>query len=214
MSTPVKPGCSPLLAEALQRRNMLCRAETGGRAALLQLSLAGLCLYDANNLVLLGLLTSQPAPLAASLLYLVEMSLFAVLATSFLSSLWTLLAPLHSLAPLSLTDQQFRLLRLHPSSPGFTKSPDPSQVPSSPLMSPLPGHLTHEVAYLELRTTFAARGRVKYMYLSPSFLDHGGRSVKYGYVVFEEVADAQRILKDGFVTFQKKHQIKLKKMTK
>ena len=86
MSTPVKPGCSPLLAEALQRRNMLCRAETGGRAALLQLSLAGLCLYDANNLVLLGLFTSQPAPLAASLLYLVEMSLFAVLATSFLSS--------------------------------------------------------------------------------------------------------------------------------
>ena len=128
MSTPVKPGCSPLLAEALQRRNMLCRAETGGRAALLQLTLAGLCLYDANNLVLLGLLTSQPAPLAASLLYLVEMSLFAVLATSFLSSLWTLLAPLHSLAPLSLTDQQFRLLRLHPSSPGFTKSPESTEM--------------------------------------------------------------------------------------
>ena len=82
------------------------------------------------------------------------------------------------------------------------------------MMGPLPGHLTHEVAYLELRTSFAARGRVKFMYLSPSFLDHGGRSVKYGYVVFEEKADAQRILKDGFVTFLKKYQIKLKKMTK
>ena len=93
--------------------------------------------------------------------------------------------------------------------------PDPRFKPNAQMMmGPLPGHLTHEVAYLELRTTFAARGRVKYMYLSPSFLDHGGRSVKYGYVVFEEAADAQRILKDGYVTFQKKHQIKLKKMTK
>ena len=142
MSTPVKPGCSPLLAEALQRRNMLCRAETGGRAAVLQLVLAVLCLYDANNVVLLGLLTSRPAPLIASLLYMVEMSLFAVLATSFLSSLWSILAPLHSLAPLSLTNKQFQLLRLHPTSPGFTKSPEPSAAPSSPLVSPLPGHLT------------------------------------------------------------------------
>ena len=87
MSTPVKPGCSPLLAEALQRRNMLCRAETGGRAALVQLVVAGLCLYDANNMFLLGLLTSQTAGLVASLLYLLEMSLFAVLVTSFLYSL-------------------------------------------------------------------------------------------------------------------------------
>ena len=81
---------------------MLCRAETGGKAAVVQLLLAGLCLYDANNMVLLRLLTSHPATFAASLLYLVEMSLFAVLATSFLSSLWTLLAPLHPSTPLKL----------------------------------------------------------------------------------------------------------------
>ena len=93
--------------------------------------------------------------------------------------------------------------------------PDPRfKADTQMMMGPLPGHLTHEVAYLELRTSFAARGRVKFMYLSPSFLDHGGRSVKYGYVVFEEKADAQRILKDGFVTFLKKYQIKLKRMTK
>ena len=93
--------------------------------------------------------------------------------------------------------------------------PDPRfKADSQMMMGPLPGHLTHEVAYLELRTSFAARGRVKFMYLSPSFLDHGGRSVKYGYVVFEEKADAQRILKDGFVTFLKKYQIKLKRMAK
>merc|ERR1719397_415667 len=95
-------------------------------------------------MILLSLLTSRPASLAASLLYLVEMSMFAVLATSFLSSVWTLLAPLHSLAPLSLNTKQFQLLRLHPTSPGFTKSPEPSKVTSStsPLVSPLPGHLT------------------------------------------------------------------------
>ena len=93
--------------------------------------------------------------------------------------------------------------------------PDPRfKADTQMMMGPLPGHLTHEVAYLELRTSFAARGRVKFMYLSPSFLDHGGRSVKYGYVVFEEKADAQRILKDGFVTFLKKYQIKLKRMAK
>ena len=93
--------------------------------------------------------------------------------------------------------------------------PDPRfKADTQMMMGPLPGHLTHEVAYLELRTSFAARGRVKFMYLSPSFLDHGGRSVKYGYVVFEEKADAQRILKDGFVTFLKKHQVKLKRMAK
>ena len=143
MSTPVKPGCSPILEEALHRRNMLCRAESGGRAAVVQLVVAGLCLYDANNMFLLGLLTSQPARMVASLLYLVEMSLFAVLVTSFFSSLWSLLAPLHSHTPLSLTSRQFQLLRLHPSSPGFTKSPESSKAQSSnPGPSPLPGHLT------------------------------------------------------------------------
>ena len=117
--------------------------------------------------------------------------------------------------------------RVLPAQPGVTAvevgyklnyrqpKPDPRfKADTQMMMGPLPGHLTHEVAYLELRTSFAARGRVKFMYLSPSFLDHGGRSVKYGYVVFEEKADAQRILKDGFVTFLKKYQIKLKRMGK
>lgn len=146
MTTPVKPGSSPLLAEALSRRNMLCRAETGGRSAVVQLVVAGLCLYDANNLVLLSLLTSHPPTMVASLIYLVEMSLFAVMITSFFSSLWSLLAPLHSLTPLSLTSKQFQLLSLHPSSPGFTKSPETKRAESSScgLVSPLPlpGHLT------------------------------------------------------------------------
>ena len=37
--------------------------------------------------------------------------------------------------------------------------PDPRfKADTQMMMGPLPGHLTHEVAYLELRTSFAARG--------------------------------------------------------
>merc|ERR1719195_926196 len=70
------------------------------------------------------------------------MAVFAILLTSSLSSLWTMLSPLHSNAPISLTSEQFRLLRLHPNSPGFTRSPDPKpKFPGSGLSSPLPGPL-------------------------------------------------------------------------
>ena len=139
-TTPLRPGTSPVLEAALRRRNLLCRAQDGGRKAGLQLLLALLCLTDANHGLLLGLLTSSPAHLAASVLYLVEMALFAVLLTSGLSSLWSLLSPLHSLTPVSLTSDQFRLLRLHPNTPGFTRSPEPL-TPASKLASPLPGPL-------------------------------------------------------------------------
>merc|ERR1719429_193945 len=86
-------------------------------------------------------ITSHPATLASSLLYLLEMGLFAVLLCSSLSSLWTMLSPLHSLSPISLNPAQFRLLRLHPNSPGFSQSPDPKpRSPAAPA-SPLPGPL-------------------------------------------------------------------------
>jgi len=140
-TTPLRPGTSPVLEAALRRRNLLCRAQDGGRKAGLQMLLALLCLFDANHGLLLGLLTSSPAHLAASVLYLVEMAMFAVLLTSSLSSIWALLSPLLSpLTPVSLTSDQFRLLRLHPNTPGFTRSPEP-QTPASKLASPLPGPL-------------------------------------------------------------------------
>ena len=100
-----------------------------------------LCLFDANHMFLIKSITSHPATLASSLLYLLEMGLFAVLLSSSLSSLWTMLSPLHSLSPISLNPAQFRLLRLHPNSPGFSQSPDPKpRSPAAPA-SPLPGPL-------------------------------------------------------------------------
>ena len=163
--TPLRPGTSPVLEAALRRRNLVCRAQDSGRRAGLQLVLALLCLYDANHSILLHLLTSSPAHLASSVLYLVEMSLFAVLLTSGLSSLWTLLSPLHSLAPVSLTSDQFRLLRLHPDTPGFTRSPEPkSQTPASNLASPLPGPLVSP----DMSLTPMNMSRHSWMSLSPS----------------------------------------------
>ena len=164
--TPLRPGASPVLEAALQRRNLLCRAQDGGRMAGLQLILALLCLYDANHGLLLQLLTSSPAHTAGSLLYLVEMSLFAVLLTSSLSSLWTLLSPLHFLAPVQLTSDQFRLLRLHPNTPGFTRSPEPKpRSPASNLASPLPGPLVSPDVSL---TTPINMSRHSWMSQSPS----------------------------------------------
>ena len=140
--TPVRPrpGASPVLEEALQRRNMLVRAQDSGWRAMVQLLVAVVALCDANHPLLVQLLPHSH--LAASLLYLVEMAVFAILLSSSLSSLWTMLSPLHSNAPISLTSEQFRLLRLHPNSPGFTRSPDPKpKSPGSGLSSPLPGPL-------------------------------------------------------------------------
>ena len=82
------------------------------------------------------------------------------------------------------------------------------------MMGPLPGHLSHEVAYMEMRNIFASRGRVRFMYLSPCFIDISGKSVKYGYVAFEEKNDAQRTLKEGSVILMKKFKIKFEKMGK
>jgi len=103
-----------------------------------QLLLAVLCLYDANHMVLVKLVTSHPAQVASSLLYLVEMAMFAILLTSSLTSIWTKFSLLHNLAPISLTSKQFRLLRLDQQSQGFTKSPENTKSaasPSSPVLS-------------------------------------------------------------------------------
>eukprot|EP00092_Neocalanus_flemingeri_P009246 GFUD01009951.1.p1 GENE.GFUD01009951.1~~GFUD01009951.1.p1 ORF type:complete len:540 (+),score=208.25 GFUD01009951.1:58-1677(+) len=139
--SPIRPGPSPILEEALHRRTLLARAQTGGRRALINLVLAALCLVDANHMLLLKLITSHPAYLATLVIYLLEMAAFAVLLTSSLSSLWSYISPLHSSSPLALTAEQFRLLRLHPSSPGFTKSPEVKTPVYPNPFTPLPGPL-------------------------------------------------------------------------
>ena len=142
MVTPIKPATSPVFHEALQRKKILLEAQNnGGRKAVIQLLFAILCLYDANHMVLVKLVTSHPAQVASSLLYLVEMAMFAILLTSSLSSIWTKFSLLHNLAPISLTAKQFRLLRLDQQSQGFTKSPETSKSPSSPSSPVISGPL-------------------------------------------------------------------------
>jgi len=80
------------------------------------------------------------------------------------------------------------------------------------MMGPIPGILAHEDVYVEMRTNFSSRGRVKFQYLSPSFTDKTGKSVKFGYVVFEEKADAQKVIKEGSLVLLKKYKIKMTKM--
>ena len=84
--------------------------------------------------------------------------------------------------------------------------------------------LDHEGLYFNLRTIFEARGKVRFMFVhkvfglvakSPSsiitffFLQNFTKdrktqeTVKFGYVVFEEKCDAQRLLKEGVVAFTK-----------
>jgi len=140
------PGPSPILEEALHRRNLLARANTGGRRALLYLGVAALCLLDANHMILIKLISSHPAYFCTMIVYLLEMAVFSVLLTTSLSSLWSYLFPLQATNPLALTAEQFRLLRLHPSSPGFTRSPE-VKTPSYPNpFTPLPGPLVSPVS--------------------------------------------------------------------
>lgn len=146
-SSPLLPPSSPLLEEALQRRNLLLRSQSSGKMAMMNFFLALICLYDANHQVLLHLLTSHPAHMAASLTYLVEILMFAVLITTSVTSIWNYIAPLHGLAPIPLSEDQFRLLRLHPSSPGFTKSPEKKPPTFPNPFTPLPGSLIQQTSH-------------------------------------------------------------------
>jgi len=144
-ASPLAPGPSPILKDALQRRNVLARAEGSGRAALVSLSLAALCLLEADQALLLSLVCPALSPFSALALYCLEMLLAAGLLAGGVGAAWAWLAPSYALAPLSLTARQFSLLRLPPSSPGFTRAPDPTPLNTSPT-SPLPGPLVSSPA--------------------------------------------------------------------
>ena len=83
---------------------------------------------------------SQPVYLLGLLLYLVEMIVFAVSLTSLLHLGWRWVSPLYA-SPLQLSEEQFRLLRLNPNTPGFSKSPAKSEAKYPNPFSPLPGSL-------------------------------------------------------------------------
>jgi len=132
---------SPVLGEALERRAMLLRARNSHTRLFVSLLLALVSLYEANHSILLRAFVPTPPLLVAWVLYTTEMLLFAVATANVLGSVWTVLAPLHGQPPLALTDRQFSLLKLQPSSPLFTKSPvkktDSYPNPFTPLPGPL-----------------------------------------------------------------------------
>jgi len=99
------------------------------------------------------------------------------------------------------------------------KAKDPVADPRYPgdqqlMVGPIPGFLEHDVIYNNLRSIFQSRGPVCFMFIHKSAVKdvESGNPVKFGYVVFAEKGVAQKVLKEGQVTFGGGHQIKVKPM--
>lgn len=125
-------------------------------------------------------------------------------------------APLYKLAakvakPASsaiTTSYRFRSKSPHPD----TRFPADQQL----VIGPIPGHLEHDTIYNSLRGIFQARGAVCFMFVHKSAVkdDISGKQVKFGYVVFAEKGVAQKVIKEGIVTFGGGHKIKVASMKK
>lgn len=92
--------------------------------------------------------------------------------------------------------------------------PDPRYPSDQQLMvGPIPGHLEHDVIYNGLRGNFQSRGPVCFMFVHKSAVkdNDSGILVKFGYVVFAEKGAAQKVLREGYTTFQG-HRIAVKEM--
>eukprot|EP00088_Acartia_fossae_P036934 TRINITY_DN3812_c0_g1_i13.p1 TRINITY_DN3812_c0_g1~~TRINITY_DN3812_c0_g1_i13.p1 ORF type:complete len:266 (+),score=42.37 TRINITY_DN3812_c0_g1_i13:56-853(+) len=93
--------------------------------------------------------------------------------------------------------------------------PDPRYPGDQQLMvGPIPGSLEHDVIYNNLRSIFQSRGPVCFMFIHKSAVKdvESGNPVKFGYVVFAEKGIAQKVLKEGQVTFGGGHKIKVRPM--
>jgi len=93
--------------------------------------------------------------------------------------------------------------------------PDPRYPGDQQLMvGPIPGFLEHDVIYNNLRSIFQSRGPVCFMFIHKSAVKdvESGNPVKFGYVVFAEKGSAQKVLKEGHVTFGGGHQVPVKPM--
>jgi len=84
------------------------------------------------------------------------------------------------------------------------------------MVGPIPGHLEHDVIYNGLRGIFQARGPVCFMFVHKSAVkdNDSGKLVKFGYVVFAEKGVAQKVLKEGYITFGGGQKIRLRQMLK
>jgi len=82
------------------------------------------------------------------------------------------------------------------------------------MVGPIPGHLEHDVIYNGLRGIFQARGPVCFMFVHKSAVkdNDSGKLVKFGYVVFAEKGVAQKVLKEGSITFSGGHKIRVREM--
>jgi hypothetical protein len=93
--------------------------------------------------------------------------------------------------------------------------PDPRYPGDQQLMvGPIPGFLEHDVIYNSLRSIFQSRGPVCFMFVHKSAVKDvdSGDPVKFGYVVFAEKGVAQKVAKEGKVTFGGGHEIKVRAM--
>lgn len=100
-----------------------------------------------------------------------------------------------------------------------SKSPRPdTRFPADQqlVIGPIPGHLDHDLIYNSLRGIFQSRGAVCFMFVHKSAVkdDISGKQVKFGYVVFAEKGVAQKVIKEGSVTFGGGHKIKVSSMKK
>lgn len=104
------------------------------------------------------------------------------------------------------TTYRFRSKSPHPD----TRFPADQQL----VIGPIPGHLDHDLIYNSLRGIFQSRGAVCFMFVHKSAVkdDVSGKQVKFGYVVFAEKGVAQKVLKEGSVTFGGGHKIKVTRM--
>jgi len=99
------------------------------------------------------------------------------------------------------------------------KAKDPTPDPRYPgdqqlMIGPIPGHIEHDTIYNNLRSIFQSRGPVCFMFVHKSAVKdaESGNPVKFGYVVFAEKGAAQKVLKEGHVTFGGGFKIKVKPM--
>lgn len=140
MHPPDMPQSSPILDEALRRRQVFTAGQGMGQKAALLLVICLVSLLDANYGLLLKLL---PIPIytLGLILYMVEMTIFAFSLTNLIGICWRMVSTVYT-SPLPLSDYQYRLLRLHPDTPGFTRSPIKEEKYPNPF-SPLPGSLIH-----------------------------------------------------------------------
>lgn len=145
-SPPAMPGASPILDEALRRRKEVLESESAGRKAVLLLAVSLGCLLDANHGLLIRLVASHPGPTACLAVYLVEMVVVVVGLASAATLAYRALHPHQGAGPLLLTDRQFRLLHLHPDTPGFARSPEQRVAKYPNPFSPLPGSLVNPAA--------------------------------------------------------------------